>query len=187
VSGIAEARLLPAGTPVSVPARVVTGSFDGFFYTEEDNRCAGIRVDYPDAFASGSLLSVSGTIQSGPEPLINALVVVPAGSDEVPDALGITASRLGSAAVGEVPGLTNVGLLVRSWGKITEFDTAIPVTWFKIDDGSGVNVKCVVPDDVIIDPGWQFVGVTGVSSCEKSGDELHRLLRVRQQSDITPY
>jgi hypothetical protein len=44
-----------------------------------------------------------------------------------------------------------------------------------------------VPNDVTIDPGWQFVGVTGVSSCEKAGEELHRLLRVRQRSDITPF
>lgn len=187
VSGIAQTRQLAPGMPLSIPARIVTGSFNDFFYIEEENRCAGIKVEYTGAFAPGSLLGVSGTLQLGPEPFIRALAVAPAGSKDVPGALGIAPSRLGSAAIGEVPGLSNVGLLIRSWGKITEFDTASPKTWFRIDDGSGVNVKCVVPDGVTIDPGWQWVAVTGISSCEEVGEEIHRLLRVRQQADITAY
>jgi len=87
----------------------------------------------------------------------------------------------------DASGLNNIGLLVRTSGKITEFDTASPKTWFTIDDGSGAKVKCVVPDSVTIDPGWQWVGVTGISSCETVGEEIHRLLRVRGQSDITPF
>jgi hypothetical protein len=67
---------------------------------------------------------------------------------------------------------------------VTGIDTAGPPTWFTIDDGSGAIVKCSVPSGVTIDPNWQFVGVTGISSCEKVGEELYRLLRVRQQSDI---
>ena len=58
-------------------------------------------------------------------------------------------------------------------------------TWFKIDDGSGIRVKCMVPPGVTIDSGWEYVIVTGISSCEKSGGDLYRLVRVRQGSDIT--
>ncbi|HOM73298.1 MAG TPA: hypothetical protein PLP86_13740, partial [Armatimonadota bacterium] len=72
--------------------------------------------------------------------------------------------------------LNNIGLLVRTCGKFTY-----------IDDGSGINLKCIVPDDVTLDENWTFVAVTGISSCEMVGDELHRLLLVRSQSDITSY
>lgn len=76
---------------------------------------------------------------------------------------------------------------VRSWGRIVERDTTSPAAWFKVDDGSGVNVKCTVLAGVSIDPDWTYVGVTGVSSCEKTGEELYRLLRVRTDSDIVNY
>lgn len=39
---------------------------------------------------------------------------------------------------------------------------------------------------VIIDPAWQYVIVTGISSCYKENDDLHRLILVRQQTDILP-
>lgn len=81
---------------------------------------------------------------------------------------------------GEVTGLNNIGLLVRTSGRVTEIEPVeaphLP-TWFTIDDGSGVNLKCTIPDGVTIDPTWTHVTVTGISSCEKSGPELHRLLR----------
>ncbi|MCX6345747.1 MAG: hypothetical protein NT018_11850 [Armatimonadetes bacterium] len=86
--------------------------------------------------------------------------------------------------------MNNIGLLVRSWGRVTEIEPVTPPalpTWFKIDDGSGVNVKCLIPSGVTLDQDWGYVVVTGILSCEKVGAELHRLLRVRVQSDITPY
>ena len=36
-----------------------------------------------------------------------------------------------------------------------------------------------------IDPGWTYVGVAGISSCEKVGDELLPVIRVRMWHDIT--
>jgi hypothetical protein len=96
----------------------------------------------------------------------------------------------GQQGITEAYGLNNIGLLVRTCGKVVQIepvsDPALP-TWFKIDDGSGVNVKCVVPSGVTINPGWNYVGVTGISSCEKDGDDLYRLVRVREQSDIAPF
>ena len=35
-----------------------------------------------------------------------------------------------------------------------------------------------------IQPGWDYVVVTGISSCEKAGDELHRLILIRKGQDI---
>ena len=84
-------------------------------------------------------------------------------------------------------GLNNIGMLVRVCGKVlTDRTTADS---FTIDDGSGVGVKCVVPSGVTIDPSWSYVSVTGACSCEKvhvdDRDELHALVRVRTQGDIT--
>ena len=84
-------------------------------------------------------------------------------------------------------GLNNIGLLITTWGKVTEIDTAVPARWLKINDGSCVNVKCAVPADVTIDPNWRYVTVTGISSCEKPDDSLLRLVRVRKLADIVPF
>lgn len=81
-------------------------------------------------------------------------------------------------------GLSNIGLLVRTFGKVKSVDEATHS--FVLDDGSDVDVRCVLPDDVNIDPSWTYVSITGVSSCEAAGQELGRLIRVRTQSDIRP-
>ena len=77
-------------------------------------------------------------------------------------------------------GLNNIGLLVRVWGQVSSSGT----DYFTIDDGSGAQVKCLVPVGVAIDSGWQYVCVTGISSCEKVDDQIRPLIRVRQQGDI---
>ena len=111
----------------------------------------------------------------------------------IPSAFAMSNRNLGGgpfgfqAGIGDGAGLNNIGLLVRTWGRIVERDASSPATWFRIDDGSGVNVKCVVSGGVSIDPNWIYVGVTGISSCEKPGDDLLRLIRVRDAADIRAY
>lgn len=90
---------------------------------------------------------------------------------------------------GQANGLNNIGLLVRLSGRVVEVEPVDPPalpTWFKLDDGTDAAVKCVVPEGVQIcrPPEWTNVTVTGISSCEMVGEELHRVLRVREQSDI---
>ncbi|MCE5324474.1 RCC1 repeat-containing protein [bacterium] len=84
----------------------------------------------------------------------------------------------------KLAGINNIGLLVRVWGKVIDVDTASTPSWFKISDGSLNNVKVSVPTGVSIPSMGDVVAVTGISSCEMSGDELTNLVRVRQQSDI---
>jgi hypothetical protein len=80
-------------------------------------------------------------------------------------------------------GPNNIGLLVTTFGKFTYVDAQT----FTIDDGSGVNLKCIVPNGVILTPSWTYVAATGISSCENVLGELHRLLAVRGQGDIAPF
>jgi len=77
-------------------------------------------------------------------------------------------------------GLNNIGALIRTWGNFTYVDE----TSFSIDDGSRIGVICQVPDTVTINPAWEYVVVTGISSCYKDGDDLRKLVLVRDQNDI---
>ncbi|NIN13266.1 MAG: hypothetical protein GTO05_14025, partial [Gemmatimonadales bacterium] len=83
-------------------------------------------------------------------------------------------------------GLNNIGLLIRTWGTVTYADT----DYFYLDDGSllddgsgHVGVKVLAPGLTIPAEGTH-VEVTGISSCLKVGDDLHRLIRVCDQADV---
>ena len=66
-------------------------------------------------------------------------------------------------AWGPDSGLNNIGMLVRVCGKLTYIDA----NNFTLDDGSGIAVHCVTPTGVTVNPLWQYVAVTGISSCER--------------------
>ncbi|HPP73663.1 MAG TPA: hypothetical protein PLU88_00875 [Armatimonadota bacterium] len=178
----AQPKELENDVPVTVANYAVTGAFPGFFYIENIDRSSGLRVISSAEVEVGKGVLVTGvmTTVSG-ERAINETSVVtlselnikPVGMNNL--WLGGGESALQQGVLGG-SGLNNIGLLVRTCGKFTY-----------IDDGSGINLKCIVPDDVTLDENWTFVAVTGISSCEMVGDELHRLLLVRSQSDITSY
>ncbi len=194
---IGLAKTVPNGAAVAPADVVVTAVFGNYFYVESLDRSSGILAYKPGhGQGQGAKISISGSIQTDDngERYVDVEAIVPRGGDSVRP-LGMVnravgggdfsydaASKAGQKGVKDGFGLNNIGLLVRTWGKFTKTGD----TTFTIDDGSGLNVKCLVPTGVTIDPNWQFVGVTGISSCEKVGEELHRLLRVREQSDITP-
>ena len=74
---------------------------------------------------------------------------------------------LGQTGVTGGTGLNNIGLLVRSWGKVTDIEP----TYYLIDDGSGVNTIVnteVAPGQTIpttgLSVGTYVPGITGVSS-----------------------
>jgi len=67
-------------------------------------------------------------------------------------------------------GLNNIGLLVRTTGRVGEKNPS--AGWFMIDDGYGATVKVygTVPS------GATYVTVTGISSCEKIGGDTLRVV-----------
>lgn len=179
VAGIAEAKSLPLGTPVSVPARVVTGSFSGFLYIEEADRSSGIRVEYPTGYAPGSLVEVCGTVESGLEPFIRASEVRVLGTSAVPGALGITASKLGSTSIGQIPGTPNVGLLVRTWGRVVALPTP-EQPYIVITDGQkDIHVHCSTDAQI-----GDIVAVTGVCSGETTPTGPIAVILTRDTSDV---
>ena len=189
------------GSPFAMAGAVVTALFPDCCYVESPDRTCGIRVVISGETVTPGTVNVVGTLrtdQATGERYVEASSVLTTGPGAVTP-LGLTNLQLGGAdwnyvadsgagqrGVRDAIGLNNIGLLVRTFGRIVGRDTADPATWVTIDDGSGVNVRCVVPAGVSIDANWTYLGVTGISSCEKVDEELRRLLRVRSQDDITP-
>lgn len=197
VSSIRDARLVASDYPAELRGVVVSAAFDGFFYVEDENRTCGIRVDLQNhGLSAGSRVDLAGQSVGGDgERRIRARSVTQVGSGNV-QSLGISNAALGGGdwnyvsstgagqrGVANGVGLNNIGLLVQVWGKVVSRG---PGEDFTIDDGSGQPVWCRAPAGFAMDTGWDYVSVTGVSSCENViGSGLVRIVRVRTADDVT--
>lgn len=179
VGGIAEAQARPTGEPIALPARVVTGSFDGFFYVEESTRASGIRIEHPQSPAIGSLAAVSGTLGRSPEPFIQASTVAVLGPSSVPEPLGITASRMGLTPIGSVGALTGIGLLVRTWGTVVA--TATPEQPYAVISDGVATVRLIT--DAALQAGDTVVAA-GVGSLAASPQGPVAAILTRTTSDV---
>ncbi len=185
-----------AGSPVSFEGMSVTAAFPGRIYIEKSDRSQGIRVDTPGIFAEGAVVNVSGTLEI--DPVTEERYVAPSagypqatGATLVLKPLGIVGRAFGggdSAIHGGIAGdsnLNNVGMLVTIWGPVSAFDDPVkPVSWFKISDSLGPEIKVVCPSGVKIDVEWAYVVVTGIACVEKVGGSNVRVLKVRKPSDV---
>lgn len=191
---VGATKFLPDGSGVSFSQALVTAALRSSSWIESDDRCAGIRVDSSVGLVPSVRSSCEGILQTDATGERYILGHVVQGTEVVDTnvPLGLTNKALGGGTLGYQQGvsggsgLNNIGLLVRAWGTVTEIDPATPATWFKIDDGSGVGVKVLVPSTVTIDPAWNFVGVTGISSCEKVDGLTNRVIKLTRPSDILP-
>jgi hypothetical protein len=86
-------------------------------------------------------------------------------------------------------GVNNIGLLVRTSGKVKQTGT----DWFYLDDGSGLDdgtdytgIYVYVGTSIVRPKSGKNVIVTGISSCDiLTGSPVARkVLRPRRQSDI---
>lgn len=190
------------GTSVQIRGSAVTAAFDGHFYTESDDRSWGIRVNKTShELSAGMRADVQGTVGTNADGAryVDATSVVPAGTGLVEPIFLVNravggadwnynpSTGAGQRGVFEGTGLNNIGLLVTIWGNVTFAGRG----YFYLDDGSKLNddsghigVKVSAPGLSI--PSSGFVWVTGISSCEKKGEDLVRVLRVRKQADIIP-
>jgi len=201
-------KVADAGT-AQLSGITVTAAFPDFFYVETDDRGSGIRVNKAGhGLSTGTRVDVSGisyTDDNG-ERCIAASSVTQTGLGNIVP-LGLNNKTLGGgdfglqegvcgwidhkdefgkwqSVWGKVSGLNNIGLLIIAWGKYAYVDSST----FTIDDGSNINVKCIIPTGVTLDRNWGHVRVTGISSCEKvhvdDHDELHGIIRIRGRKDI---
>ena len=186
---------MPQGISVELPSKPVTATFDGAFYIEEPDRSSGIRVLSSQTVVRGNLVKVAcQSALDGAERSLQAESVTIESSKETgaPNPLTMPVKSLGgndfyySAApepLGQQGitggfGVSNIGLLVRTSGTATQ----VASSSFLLE-----GVKVIVPAGVNPPQQGKVVLVTGISSCESVGGEVHRLLRVRDQSDIVEF
>jgi parallel beta-helix repeat protein len=139
------------GDWVELRDKVVTGNFGDRFYTEETNRVFGTKIAATSLVAAGDLVTVDGqyAMVNNELTLQSSFVTSTTGSpSNIPAPLGMNNKAIGGI---------NVGLLIRTWGKITDVASGI----YTIDDGSEVNTQVVwsgTPYAVN-----DYIAVTGVS------------------------
>ena len=192
---IAETKGLPDDSDLAISGAAVSAVWPDAFYIQSDDRSSGIRVEKPShGLTAGNRGYVAGAVKTNAdgERYIEATTAswtttgktwplgMPARSNGGGDILD-SVTGFGQRGITGGSGLNNIGLLVRTWGRVA----SIGPDYFTIDDGSDVIVKCVVPAGVTLPAQGTDVSVTGISSCEKVQDDLHRLLLIRDQNDIT--
>lgn len=198
---IAVAKQQGNGEDVVVAGKVVTAIFGTYFYVEEQDRFSGIKVvplQMPEEMDVNDLVNVSGKIgtDNGERYIYDAVVTSAEGSGDV-NPVGVSNSGVGGGnwmynsetgagqrGIQDAVGSNNIGLLITTWGRFTYVDAST----FVVDDGSGNPIRCAapVPARVTLNDEWQYVAVTGISSCEDDDGEIHRKLLVRGQNDIVP-
>lgn len=161
------------------------------FYIQEDDRSSGIRVHTrsPHGLSVSDKASVVGTLRvTDGEAVMDNAAAARESDGSAPAPLGVSARAVGGASSGIQPGvgsgtgLSNTGILIRTWGTIT----GTGADYVTIDDGSGANIRCFVPSGVSVAPDWHYLLVTGVSSCYLDGTEPRPAVRIRSGSDILP-
>lgn len=174
---VVEVKMSPDGEFIAIENVVVTRAFDGFFYIEQQDRTAGIRVQWSEPVPAGRLARVSGTLgtHDGVERQI-AAANVHVGADPVGvEPIGMVTRSLpgrdlvysaGPPATGQMGapggyGPNNVGLLVRTWGSVIPEADGI-----RLNDGSSTHPRVILPEGMIPPAEGSFVRVTGISSIE---------------------
>ncbi len=176
---------------------------------EEPDRSAGVTVRHYRTFGGepvrGDVLDVSGVMatEDGERVVKDATISWPgSGTGSVLRPVCAGNQDVGGGPFGSyVPGLAgsvglnNSGLLARTFGRVVSTGTG----YFVIDDGgrrspcgkSAVEGLAVSTADslegVTIPPVDSWVGVTGLSGVFSSGGSYYPIVRVRKQSDITPF
>ena len=194
-------RYVADGTEVRLSGKVVsagTAQIGGAFYIEESDRSGGIRVKWAkSAVPMGTTATVVGhlsTSETGEREIVGYSVTLGGSASVQP--IGIGNRGLGGRSPGSctsgVTGSTdpyNIGLLVISWGRVTEVGSGC----FWIDDGSSITsdtghagVRVEAPWTLAAGFGRDaYVVVTGISSCIKSGGGTLRRLLPRSADDIS--
>ena len=184
--------------PVILLGKVVTAKFTddgGFFYIEEDDRSAGIRVNSSANVSPGDRVNVEGALSATnlggtriERCIINATVTqATPSSGNIPPPIGMDNLNIGGSDINDYtpginridcePGLAlgdgpyNKGLLIRAWGYVKSVDSNN--RYFYVDDGSRLSdgtagttgIRVQACDDRSLPQTGMYVTVTGVSSC----------------------
>ncbi len=139
------------GNYTELRGKVITGNFGDRFYIEETNRVIGTKVIANVTANPGDLAIVDGQYVNSENEIslqANNVVIATGSSSNIPCALGMCNRSIGGL---------NIGLLIRTWGKITAVNSGV----YTVDDGSGVDTQVVWPGTAYSVN--DYIAVTGVS------------------------
>ena len=193
--GISAAKMRTNNDEVWLSDKIVTAVFpDGSYCVEDPLRSCGIRVSGGTPPSVGDKVRIVGALAvTNGEAQVNATTCLKVDTGIVRPLGMLTKALGGGSAVGIQQGITgasglnNIGLLVKTWGKVTLAGRG----WFYLDDGSGVNDGSGVIGIYVDAPSMSvpakgsYATVTGISSCDLFLGNVVNTLRPRSQEDIT--
>lgn len=189
-----EARqLVTDGVTVYLATRgpmICTGSFGTYYYVESSDRLSGIKCMGTQVLSLGQTALVTGVMatvngertltQAAPYNGITGIAEVPAPYEVVNRNIGGGDFGRQSGVIGGV-GLNNIGLLVRTTGRVISTGEGSIV----IDDGTGGGgVKVYLVKGIKAPPQNAYISVTGISSTEPSGGGIARVIRACKAGDV---
>ncbi|MDH7480800.1 MAG: hypothetical protein QHH26_02340 [Armatimonadota bacterium] len=176
---VGEVKRQPTGTVVALAGKVVSAVFAGEVYIQEENRSSGICVrTTASSVSEGDRVAVIGTLGiENNDCFIDNARIYKMSAGLPPKPLGMPNSRVGNSA-----GLSNAGLLITTWGRVTSTGDG----YFFLNDGSldglGLKVRCA---GLTSPAEGQYVIVTGIASFEQEeGKGIIAIIKVRRQGDI---
>ena len=216
---IPYAKSLADNESVTLAGKIVTaatGQLGPFIYIQEPDHSAGIRVNTSGLFTVGEVIQVSGAVTTSTdgERLIQATSIGSLGSVPPLRPSGMTNRDLGGgdfaydsgAGTGqqgvynawllqEAMGLSNIGVLVKTWGTVTQIDPS--GDYFYICDGSAladgtmtgqddnIGVRVTDPSGAPAPSAGNKVEIIGISSCTVQNGHVVRLLRAQSVRNLS--
>ncbi|MCC6484522.1 MAG: immunoglobulin domain-containing protein [Armatimonadetes bacterium] len=181
---IGDARQKTDGSTVTITeGQVVTLTGDGFFYMQDAPGNAGIRVESSTAVNQNDTVSITnatiGTNANGERTLSGGTVTVGAAGTTV--VRKTNNKSIGGTGYVDQFGLTNQGLLMKIFGKVTKWDF-MPENYILVDDGSNVNAEDTdrgikVISDYFPQAIGEYVTAVGVVGSEIKNGKKIRVLR----------
>lgn len=198
---VSDVRNLPDGTLVRLASKPVIAGCDVFtdcIYVCEPDRSASVRVEGTNGLTTGSLATVWGElVTKNSEKVITRASGVVEGSTALPPPFAtpnVWVANMRATSRNEsnelLPGLPNTGLLVKTWGYVTQVEANgfyicdESRNWMGIDGRIKVSLQDLVKS-VPLPAQDSYVGVVGVSCYYEEGGVLKPAIRPRMPSDIS--
>ncbi|MDO8585580.1 MAG: hypothetical protein Q7T82_00920 [Armatimonadota bacterium] len=208
---INEIKSQPTYSHVDAYAKIVTAGTDQLyrtFYIGESDRLSGLRVNMggnPLIVSAGDMVDVSGVIKGSG---VDCYIDYPEVTVRFPSVAQLAAFFMANRGLGGegtdvlTGGARNVNLLVQTSGIVTYVDTATPIKFFYVDDGSGlsdglvfggqttkgirVSITSLATGNTILPPAiGQYVSVTGICAPQTvAGGKVLAQIRPRDQGDV---
>lgn len=209
VESIGELESVPDGRLVRLDSKIVVAGTDAFsdcVYLSEPDRSAGIKVVGLSDIPTDAVLTVEGelTLIEGEQVILaswSEIEFAPAGGAESDEfkPLSMPNRSVGNTGLVSLPeysalisGLSNTGLLIRTWGRVMqtgedEFDISDRSLDFKLNTGwRVVNVSLKnLTTPISMPPMNSFVVVVGISCYVMEDGLLKPTVRPRTPEDVT--